>query len=70
MTEKPWLQHYPKGVPANIDADAYPRLVDMLDECLTKYRDLPAFIFMGKTLTFGEVDYLSTQFAAYLQSRG
>lgn len=70
MTEKRWLKNYPKGVPANIDPEAYPRLTDMLDECLKKYRDLPAFIFMGKTLTFGELDRLSTNFAAYLHSRG
>lgn len=70
MTEKPWLQHYPKGVPAYIDENAYPRLIDMIDECLKKYRDLPAFIFMGKTLTFGELDELSTHFGAYLHSRG
>jgi long-chain acyl-CoA synthetase len=42
----------------------------MLDECLKKYRELPAFVFMGKSLTFGEVDVLSNQFGAYLQSRG
>lgn len=70
MTEKPWLKNYPKGVPANIDPDVYPRLTDMLTECFAKYRDLPAFVFMGKTLTFGEVDRLSYHFAAYLQSRG
>ena len=70
MTEKPWLQHYPKGVPANIDADSVPRLIDMVDECLKRYRDLPAFISMGKTITFGELDQLSTQFGAYLHSRG
>lgn len=70
MTEKPWLQHYPKGVPANIDDAAYPRLIDMIDECLKKYRELPAFISMGKTLTFGELDVLSANFGAYLQSRG
>lgn len=70
MTEKPWLKHYPNGVPANIDPNVYPRLTDMLDDCLKKYSDLPAFIFMGKTLTFGEVDRLSTHFAAYLHSRG
>jgi len=70
MTEKPWLKNYPKGVPANIDPDVYPRLTDMLDECLKKYSDLPAFIFMGKTLSFGEVDRQSAHFAAYLHSRG
>ncbi|MCC6462106.1 MAG: AMP-binding protein [Saprospiraceae bacterium] len=70
MADKIWLSHYPKGVPANIDDAAYPRLIDMLAECLQKYRDLPAFVYMGKTLTFGELDTQSAQFGAYLHSRG
>lgn len=68
--EKPWLQNYPPGVPVNIDPNQYPRLLDMLEECFQKYRELPAFVFMGKTMTFGEVDDLSKTFAAYLHSRG
>ncbi len=68
--EKPWLQHYPAGMPANIAPEQYPRLLDMLDDCFQKYSDLPAFTFMGKTLTFSEVDRLSRDFGAYLQSRG
>ncbi|MEI6409937.1 MAG: AMP-binding protein [Bacteroidota bacterium] len=68
--EKPWLQHYPAGVPANIDPSVYPRLLDMIEECLKKYADKPAFIFMGKTITFAEVDRQSRVFGAYLQSRG
>lgn len=42
----------------------------MLEECFKKYRDLPAFVFMGKTLTFGQVDELSAAFGAYLHARG
>ncbi len=68
--DKPWLQHYPAGVPVNIDANVFPRLIDMIEDCFKQYRDLPAFVFMGKTLTFGEVDTHSAQFAAYLHSRG
>ena len=68
--EKPWLQHYQSGVAANIDPDAFPRLIDMIEDCFQKYRALPAFTFMGKTLTYGEVDQLSRNFGAYLQSRG
>ncbi|MEO6758795.1 MAG: AMP-binding protein, partial [Saprospiraceae bacterium] len=60
----------PAGIPANIDPTQYTSLLNMLEESFQKYRDLPAFTFMGKTLTFGEVDRLSTQFGAYLQSRG
>ena len=67
---RPWLANYPKGVPVNIDADAYPMLMDMVDEALKKYSSLPAFVSMDKTLTYGELDRLSSQFGAYLQSRG
>lgn len=68
--EKPWLSLYPAGMPANIDADQYPRLLDMVEECFEKYRDRTAFIFMNKSLTFGELDILTRDFGAYLQSRG
>ena len=68
--DKPWLQHYPGGVPANINPDKYPNVIAMVEECFRKYRNLPAFICMGKTLTFGDLDVHSRHFAAYLQSRG
>ena len=67
---KPWLQNYPAGLPANIEPDQYPRLMDMVEESFKKYADSPAYVSMGKTLTFGDVDRLSAQFGAYLLSRG
>lgn len=68
--DKPWLKNYPNGVPANIDTEIYPNLMAMVEESFEKYRDLPAFISMGKTLTFGDVDAMSRSFGAYLLSRG
>lgn len=68
--ERPWLTNYPKGVPANIDADAFSTVNEMLGECLKKYKDLVAFSNMGKDLTYGELDKLSLQFGAYLHYRG
>ena len=68
--EKTWLKQYPKGVPANIDVEQYPSLVALLEESFKKYRDLPAYRFMGKVITFGQVDDLSRAFAAYLQGLG
>lgn len=67
---KPWLQHYPEGVPHEIDPDQYPSLVALLEESFQKFRDRAAYKFMGKTVTFGDVDDLSRAFAAYLQSLG
>ena len=67
---RPWLSKYPNGIPANIDPDAYTCLVDMIDETLKKYRTKVAFSCMGKEMTFEQIDKLSQQFGAYLQSRG
>ena len=68
--EKPWLQHYPAGVPVNIDPSQYNRVIDMVEESFQKFADQPAFIFMGKTMTFRELDEKSMAFGAYLHSRG
>lgn len=68
--QRPWLAHYPEGVSANIDPDAYPDVKSLIDETLEKYADNKAFACMGKELTFQQIDQYSRQFGAYLHSRG
>jgi long-chain acyl-CoA synthetase len=68
--EKIWLKSYPKGVPAEIDVNAYRSVPHLIDENIGKYRERPAYICMGKTLSFGDIDQLSTRFGAWLQSKG
>ena len=70
MSNKPWLKQYPADVPAEVKTDVYPSLVALLEESFQKYRSRPAYIFMGKTLTFGQVDEASRAFAAWLQAQG
>lgn len=67
---RPWYAHYPAGVPHDVDTSAYGSLVDFLDESLKKYADRPAYVSMGKALTFGQLDALSRQLGAYLQGLG
>ncbi len=66
----PWLKAYPKGVPYEINPDVYPSLLELMEEGFRKYTSQPAYSNMGKELTFGDIDRLSKQFAAYLQSIG
>ncbi|MFO1334175.1 MAG: long-chain-fatty-acid--CoA ligase [Piscinibacter sp.] len=68
--EKIWLKQYPAGVPANIDVDQYPSLVALLEDSLKKYASLPAYKFMGKAISFAQLDQASRALAAYLQSLG
>ena len=65
-----WLKNYPPGVPHDIDTTQYASLVQLLEESFAKFRDRKAFICMDKALTYGELDEMSRDFAAYLQSTG
>ena len=68
--QKPWLSAYPEGVPAEIDTSAYSSLVDLMQESFRQYGDRTAFSFLGRGLSYNELDRLSQVFAAYLQSLG
>ena len=64
--ERPWLKHYPDGVPAEIDINQYPSVVAVLDEAFARFRERPAFASFGKQLSYGQIDAMSKQFAGYL----
>lgn len=70
MKDFPWIKNYPEGVPPEIHLYDHHSLVDLFEKSCKKYRDRVAFENMGVTLTFGQVDKLSEDFAAYLQSIG
>ena len=65
-----WLKNYPPGVPHEIDASHYPSLVALLEESFANFRERKAFICMDKAITYGDLDTLSRDFAAYLQHTG
>jgi long-chain acyl-CoA synthetase len=65
-----WLKNYPSGVPADIDPSVYPSVVALIEESFAKYRDARAYVCLGNSLTFGEIDVLSRALAAWLQGRG
>jgi long-chain acyl-CoA synthetase len=65
-----WLKHYPPGVPAEIDVNEYASIRDVFDESVARFASRPAFTCLGKTLTFAELDTLSTAFGAWLQGLG
>jgi long-chain acyl-CoA synthetase len=68
--EKIWLKSYPPGVPVDIDPKQYASVRDLFDESVARYGDRPAYHCMGKSISFAELDRLSGQFGAWLQSIG
>jgi len=65
--DKIWLRNYPAGVPAEINPNEIASLQALLEHSFAKFPDRPAYTLMDRTLTYGELDRLSRQFAAYLQ---
>lgn len=70
VKDKPWYSSYPSFVNKDADTAEYESLMELINDSLSRFRNLPGYTNMGKTLTFGEIDNLSRNFAAYLQSVG
>ncbi|TCI23495.1 AMP-binding protein [Exiguobacterium sp. SL-9] len=66
---KPWLQDYPADMPETIDYEVKP-LYEALSRAATDYPDRTAVSFIGKALTFAEVDDAAKRLATMLQSKG
>ena len=68
MTSRHWQASY-GSVPHEINADAYASVTALMEQSMKRYADRPAFRCAGQTLTYADVDRLSRDFAAYLQTK-
>ncbi len=68
--DKFWLKSYHPGVPADIDWTQYRSLTHLLEEAFHQYAARRAYVCMDKAITYAELDRMSAQMAAWLQSRG
>ena len=68
--QQTWLKQYPDGVPARIDVEQCSSLVTLLDHSFARHADLPAYRFMGKSISYAQIDAASRAMAAYLQAQG
>ncbi|WP_280940583.1 long-chain fatty acid--CoA ligase [Mesorhizobium sp. WSM3873] len=70
LPEKPWLKHYPKNMPAEIGPLPYDSIGDFLVGACKQFASRPAFVCMGKSISYAELERLSAAFGAHLQSKG
>ena len=65
-----WLQHYPEGVPSDIDTTQYRSVADLLEESFKRHASHPFSVCMDVWMDYAELDRLSARLGAWLQSRG
>ncbi|RVC47949.1 long-chain fatty acid--CoA ligase, partial [Mesorhizobium sp. M4B.F.Ca.ET.088.02.2.1] len=70
LPEKPWLSSYSKNMPAEIGPLPYGSIGDFLVGACKQFAGQPAFVCMGKAITYAELEQQSAAFGAYLQSKG
>ena len=68
--ERIWLKSYPDGVPADIETDGATTLVSIVRESCRRFPEKTAYISMGKSISYAELDALTRAFAAWLHANG
>lgn len=64
--ESIWLKSYPAHVPEAIDINEYASLTEVFHQATERYSANPAFVNLGKMITYAELEQLTRDFAAYL----
>lgn len=66
MATHPWLQHYPSYMTAEIQDPPFNSLAELCEDACTKFASIPAFENMDKSISYTELNTLSTNFASFL----
>lgn len=65
-----WLSSYPPNTPADIAPLSHASVAALIEDSFKRYAARPAYTCMGKTITYQEMESLSTRIGAWLQSLG
>lgn len=67
---KPWLAHYPEGVPADIDPETFQSLGQFLESSFEQHAQNPFSVCMERWMSFAELGRDSAAMGAWLQQQG
>jgi len=67
---RPWIAHYPAGVPAEIDPQSYSTLVDLWRRSRDLYGSRVALESFGVRMTYAELGAAADRVTAWLQNNG
>ena len=70
MDSRPWLQHYPAGVPHEIDPSQYQSLAQLLEESFRRNAQRPFSVCMDRSMNYAQLEEHSRALGAWLQARG
>lgn len=69
MTEQPWIKSYPRGVRWDADIPLMP-VQQILEDSAARWPNNPALDFMGKKVSYDELNKLANRAASGFQKLG
>jgi long-chain acyl-CoA synthetase len=69
VVERPWLRHYEQGVPQTLGFPNRP-LHRLLHSVVRRFGKRPALVFLGKTMTYEQLNHEANRMANALRSLG
>ncbi len=67
---RPWLQHYPAGVPHTVQPEAFRSLAALLENALRQHAKRPVAVCMESWMSYQQLDEYSAALGAWLQAQG
>ena len=67
--ERPWLKHYPEGMPADLEP-AEASALEIFNTTASRHPEAPAIHYFDSTMTYGELNSLADSLAAALLDLG
>src|SRR6185369_14456203 len=68
--DRPWLNHYPKGVRWDIATDSYRNVLEVLEDTFRSYAGAAAQENLGFSMTYRQLEEQSRQLATFFQAQG
>jgi long-chain acyl-CoA synthetase len=65
-----WLASYPPNTASDIGALHYSSIAGLIEDSFKRFASRPAYTCMGKTITYSEMESMSSAIGAWLQSLG
>ncbi len=69
-TDRIWLASYPPNTAAEIGPLEHSSVAGLIEDSFKRYADRPAYTCMGKTITYSDMERMSSAIGAWLQSLG
>ena len=69
-TDRIWLQSYPPNAAAEIKPLEHSSVAGLIEDSFKRYAQRPAYTCMGKTITYSQMESMSSAIGAWLQSLG